>query len=103
MSVLTFENVSFTYGGANAPYILKDANAHFEQGVFYSHSSNIEEVLHIESLCKGPALHALLCRLYILVRCEVVHNKRDLLSVEYAIESGFFEFIDCHRCGYIVS
>lgn len=36
MSVLAFENVSFTYGGANAPYILKDATAHFEQGVFYS-------------------------------------------------------------------
>lgn len=36
MSILTFESVSFKYPGANTPYILKDANVTFDQGVFYS-------------------------------------------------------------------
>ena len=36
MSVLSFDSVSYKYAGANAPYILRDASAHFEKGVFYS-------------------------------------------------------------------
>ena len=59
-----------------------------------THASYVEEILYIKALCKGSALHALLCRLDVLVRCEVVHDQGDLLPVEYAVKARFFEFVN---------
>ena len=61
--------------------------------VFDAHFSDIVIICNIVLSCELSALLALSSRLNVLVRCEVIHYKRNLILVEYAAEACLVELI----------
>ena len=65
--------------------------------------SYIVVVHDIVFICKIAALLALLCRLDVLVRGEMVHYERDLRAVKNAVEAVLLKFVDSDRAGDIIT
>ena len=62
-----------------------------------------EIVLYLVLTRKISHAGALCRRLYVLIRREVVGNKRDLFLVENFISSEFRKLSDCHGRGYVIA
>ena len=71
--------------------------------MFDPHASYVEEILYIKTFCESSALQALLRCLDVLVRCEVVHDQRNLFSVKHTVKTGFFKFVNGYRCSDIIT
>ena len=74
-----------------------------DKRVLYAHIPYIEVVFYVIFPCECTALLCKGRRLYILVRCEVIHNESDAVSVEYAVEPVLLKFVYRDGSGYIVS
>ena len=61
--------------------------------MFDAHFAYIVIICNIVLSCELSALLALSSRLDILVRCEVIHYKRNLILVEYAAEACLVELV----------
>ena len=74
-----------------------------EERMLDPHVSYVVVVHDVVFICKAAALLALLCRLDVFVRGEVIHYKGDLRAVKNAVEAVLLKFVDSDRAGDIVA
>ena len=68
-----------------------------------THIADIKIVCNALKFCKFPNLLAVFCRLNILVRCKVIHNKRNSCFIEYCFFVKLVHLVDSNRRSNIVS
>ena len=73
-----------------------------QQGMFNAHLSDIEEIDDLVLACEIAAGQALLCGLDVFVRCEMIHNERNLVAIKHLVKSSLFHLTDGNRAGNII-
>ncbi len=92
MRISTYDKVSRN----RKPFLRK-------QGVLYAHLSYIEIIRKLMLRREVPAALAVLGRLYILIRYEMIHDKSDLILIEYLIALKAVHDADSDRSCYIIA
>ncbi len=74
-----------------------------QQSVLYAHIAAIVKVLYSHIAGEFPAFFTLFRRLYILIRHEMVHNKRNFLFIKNSVYRDFPELINRHGSGNVIA
>ena len=74
----------------------------WEKGMFNAHLPYVKEIHNLMLFRKLSAFQALLRRLNVFVRREVIHYQRNFPVVEHTVKARLFHFADGDRPGDIV-